>query len=124
MGSMEAAMHLRERRAARPGLFASSLSMLAATAIVGCADAPTGAQPATAVEGRAAAEPKPVDRVQAIQSARTDASMRYRELWVADVGAQRVGLFWIVELRSPTGSGVRYAISSQDGSIRERNTFQ
>ena len=71
-----------------------------------------------------AASREPVTRTAAIQSAQRDAAFRYAEVQVARVDAHRRGAFWVVELTSPSGSGLRYTISAQDGSIRERNTFQ
>lgn len=65
-----------------------------------------------------------ISRTTAIQSAQRDAAFRYSEVRVARVDARRQGGFWVVELTSMSGSGVRYTISALDGSIRERNMFQ
>jgi hypothetical protein len=70
------------------------------------------------------AQQESVTRTAAIQNAQTDAAFRYAEVQVARVEARRQGGYWVVELTSPTGSGLRYTISALDGSIRERNTFQ
>ena len=64
-----------------------------------------------------------INRNTAISLARSDASFRFRELMVADVTARRTSGHWVVELRSPNGAGLRYAIAV-DGTIRERNVFQ
>jgi hypothetical protein len=77
----------------------------------------------------AASAPAPVhddalDRTTAIQHAQRDAAFRYSELQVARVDAHRQGGFWVIELTSLNGSGLRYTISAQDGSIRQRNMFQ
>ena len=56
--------------------------------------------------------------------ARSDASARFGGNWIANVVAQNVGRFWVVELRAQSGAGVRYAISTNDGAIRERSLFQ
>lgn len=84
----------------------------------GC-DAPKP-QPATPVE----AQPSEVSKTTAIQQAQRDAALRFAEVQVAHVDARRQGGFWVVELMSPTGSGLRYTISALDGSIRQRHTFQ
>jgi hypothetical protein len=89
---------------------------LASSALVGCA--PSGQQAADATTRR------DIDRETAIANARQDAWSTYRELAVAQVVAQRLGAFWIIELRSVTGGGVRYAISSPDGTNRQRSTIQ
>jgi hypothetical protein len=73
---------------------------------------------------QAQAQPDSITRATAIQSAQRDAAFRYSEVRVARVDARRQGGFWVVELTSMTGSGVRYTISALDGSIRERNMFQ
>ena len=65
-----------------------------------------------------------VTRDAAIHTARSDAAMRFHGAVHAHVLAQRLGAFWVVELRGPTGAGLRYAISVHDGSIRQRNLFQ
>jgi hypothetical protein len=84
----------------------------------------SGCQGSVPESAMAAADTREVDREAAVASARRDAWLRYREIPVSEIGAQRLGGFWIVELRSPSGSGLRYAISTTDGTIRERSTFQ
>ncbi|MBK8254088.1 MAG: hypothetical protein IPK82_15660 [Polyangiaceae bacterium] len=69
-------------------------------------------------------ESEGVTRQSAILEAQRDAAFRHAELQVARVDARRQGGFWVVELTSHSGSGLRYTISAQDGSIRERNLFQ
>lgn len=97
------------------GLFALTL---AAAALAGCdAQKPQPQAPA-------AASHEAITRADAIQNAQRDAAFRYAELSVARVDARRLGAYWVVELTSPNGSGLRYTISAHDGSIRERNTFQ
>ncbi len=93
--------------------------VLLAAAAAGCESAPPARTSADA--GEAA---RHVDRQAAIESARRDAALRFRELWVSGVDAQRMGAYWIVELHGANGGGLRYAISSQDGSIRQRSAFQ
>jgi hypothetical protein len=66
----------------------------------------------------------PRSTARPLSPARAGRVARYREIPVSEIGAQRLGGFWIVELRSPSGSGLRYAISTTDGTIRERSTFQ
>ena len=99
-----------------PGLVAV-LATLAALA--GCEP-----QKPPAAAAQAPVQQEGVDRATAIQQAQRDAAFRYSEVQVARVDAQRRGGFWVVELTTPSGSGLRYTISAQDGSIRQRNTFQ
>ncbi len=79
------------------------------------------AEPAPRAPAPAEAE---VTRDAAIRMARSDAAARFGSDWVATVAAQNLGRFWVVELRAQSGAGVRYAISTNDGSIRERSVFQ
>jgi hypothetical protein len=79
------------------------------------------AQPAPRAPASAGAE---ITRAAAIRTARSDAAARFGVDWVATVAAQNFGRFWVVELRAQSGAGVRYAISTNDGSIRERSLFQ
>jgi hypothetical protein len=79
------------------------------------------AQPAPRAPSSVEAE---VTRDAAIRLARSDASVRFGSNWIAFVAAQNLGRFWLVELRAQSGAGVRYAISTNDGSIRERSLFQ
>lgn len=96
-------------------LFLASTLALA----VGCAPPKPASNTAEAPAQREA-----VTRNTAIQNAQRDAAFRYAEVQVARVEAHKQGAFWVVELMSPTGSGLRYTISAHDGSIRGRNTFQ
>ena len=62
-----------------------------------------------------------ITRDIAVKMARSDASARFRELGgISFVDAQPFGRFWVVELHASNGQGVRYAISRNDGSIRQR----
>lgn len=65
-----------------------------------------------------------VDKTSAIQQAQRDAAFRYAEVQVSRIDARRQGGFWVVELTAMNGSGLRYTISAQDGSIRQRSMFQ
>jgi starvation-inducible outer membrane lipoprotein len=83
------------------------------------------AQPAAVgVRAPASAEVAQVTRDAAIRTARSDATVRFGGNWITYVDAQNLGRYWVVELRAQSGAGVRYAISTNDGSIRERNLFQ
>ena len=95
---------------------ALAVPLIAAGSSIGCSEKPP---PETAQSVQ-----RYVDREAAIASARQDASVNYREVWVSEIEAQRQGSFWVVELRSAGGPSLRYAISTQDGSIRERRMFQ
>lgn len=98
------------------GILVTVLS-LSTLALAGCEAQKHEAQAPSA----AAAD---INRATAIQFARQDAAFRYSDLSVTRVDARRHGSFWVVELTSPAGSGLRYTISANDGAIRERNTFQ
>ncbi len=95
-------------------------ALLTAAGLAGCdaqkpqPQAPAAASPSS--EG--------VTRTTAIQNAQRDAAYRYSELPIARVDARRQGGFWVVELTTYTGPGLRYTISALDGSIRGRNMFQ
>jgi hypothetical protein len=65
-----------------------------------------------------------VNRQTAIAEALEDAANRFGNVSTARVEAQSTGSMWIVELRRPDGSGLHYAISTENGAIRERRTFQ
>jgi hypothetical protein len=71
-----------------------------------------------------AATPAEISQREAVSRARSDAAARFQTLAVASTVAQQAGSYWVVELRDPSGAGVHYAISRQDGSIRERRSFQ
>ena len=72
----------------------------------------------------AQAEPPEVSREVAVNTARSDAATHFMAPSVNATVARRTGPYWVVELRTPDGSGLRYAISRQDGSIRQRDSFQ
>lgn len=82
-----------------------------------------GAAEATS-RGSAQSEPPEVSRELAVNTARSDAASHFQVLSVADTAAHQAGPYWVVELRTPSGRGLRYAISRQDGSIRQRASFQ
>jgi hypothetical protein len=82
--------------------------------LAGCEAAPPPSSPH---------EVREINRNTAISSAKLDASVNYN-LSPSNVFAQRFGGFWVVELRAPSGQGLRYAISARDGSIRERSALQ
>lgn len=82
----------------------------------------TGCQAAT--NEPAAAPERSVTREEAVASARQDAYLRYGAVAAGEAQVQRRGVFWVVELHRPEGGGLSYAISAQDGSIRQRSTFQ
>jgi len=65
-----------------------------------------------------------VTREMAVNTARSDAAVHFQAPSVSHVAAQPMGTYWLVELRTPSGEGLRYAISRQDGSIRQRSSFQ
>lgn len=65
-----------------------------------------------------------VTRDAAIDTARSDAAATFQARWVTSVAAHSTGAYWLVELRTQTGAGLRYTISRHDGSIRERSSFQ
>ena len=74
--------------------------------------------------GSAQSEPPEVSRELAVDTARSDAARHFQALSVAEAVAHQTGHYWVVELRTRSGSGLRYAISRQDGSIRQRASFQ
>jgi hypothetical protein len=98
--------------------FGAFLLVLATVAwnLAGCA----GASPPAASEAPSPA----INRRAAIAAAREDAALRFGEVPAARVDAQEMGGMWIVELHRPDGSGLHYAISTVNGAIRERRTFQ
>jgi hypothetical protein len=93
--------------------------VLSAAALAGCEP-----QKPAVTAAPAPVQQEGLDRTAAIQHAQRDAAFRYAEVQIAHIDARRQGGFWVVELTSPTGSGLRYTISAQDGSIRQRNLFQ
>ncbi len=70
------------------------------------------------------AEPAEVSRELAVNTARSDAARHFQATSVAATDAHQTGPYWVVELRTANGTGLRYAISRQDGSIRQRDSFQ
>jgi hypothetical protein len=82
-----------------------------------------GAAEATS-RGSAQSEPPEVSRELAVNTARSDAARHFQVISVADTAAHQAGPYWVVELRTQSGRGLRYAISRQDGSIRQRASFQ
>lgn len=64
-----------------------------------------------------------ISRDLAIQQAQTDAANQYSGVAFSPIQAQKLNGFWVVELLSATGGGIRYTISASDGSIRGRSTF-
>jgi hypothetical protein len=82
-----------------------------------------GAAEATSA-GAVQAAPAEVSREVAVKTAQSDAATHFLAPSVNATKAQRTGPYWVVELRTPSGSGLRYAISRQDGSIRQRDSFQ
>jgi hypothetical protein len=92
-------------------------AVLAAALVAGCAEQPAPQSPA------AAPEAPEITRDVAINMARYDASLRYGHGWITYTDAQKLGRYWVVELRSATGQGLRYAIS-KDGAIKQRNMVQ
>src|SRR4051812_24050304 len=74
--------------------------------------------------GASQAAPAEVSRERAVDTARSDAATHFQALSTAATGAQQTGPYWVIELRTPNGTGLRYAISRQDGSIRQRDSFQ
>jgi hypothetical protein len=93
---------------------------IAIACVAGCGASP-GAPSTQASQAQASTE---VTRAVAIHTARSDAAMRFQNTGNAHIAAHRLGAFWVVELRGPSGAGLRYAISVHDGSIRQRNVFQ
>jgi hypothetical protein len=69
-------------------------------------------------------ETSPIDRKTAVEVAKTDAVRRYSGVRIANVDVVRMDTAWIIELQDQSGTGLRYAISARDGSIRERRVFQ
>ncbi|MEZ4296617.1 MAG: hypothetical protein R3B70_16715 [Polyangiaceae bacterium] len=93
---------------------------LSTFALMGCEPR----KPAASTPPPSAAQSEGLTRDAAILHAQRDAAFRYSEVQVARAEAYRQGGFWVVELTSQSGSGLRYTISAQDGSIRQRNMFQ
>ena len=90
---------------------------LVSPALAGC-----GAEATSA--GAAHAEPAEVSRESAVNTARSDAATHFQVTSLASADAHRTGPYWVVDLRTANGVGLRYAISRQDGSIRQRGNVQ
>jgi hypothetical protein len=82
-----------------------------------------GAAGATSASS-AQSEPPEVSRDFAVNTARSDAATHFEAPSVAKTVAHQTGPYWVVELWTPNGRGLRYAISRSDGSIRQRASFQ
>jgi hypothetical protein len=95
------------------------LATLAATFACGCDATPPPAAPTA----RVAAPSPDLDRTSALDRARADAASRYGDRWIAWVDVQRLGRYWVVELRASNGKGLHYAIAT-DGAIKERSMVQ
>lgn len=89
-------------------------AVLLTLSLAGCAETQSApAEPAIREIGREAA----------VNTARRDAAENFRLTEPAGVVASRVGRYWVVELRTPEGGALRYAIGG-DGMIRERRMMQ
>jgi hypothetical protein len=93
-------------------------ALLAALAC-GCETAPAPRAPESSP-----AEAPEITKDVAVDMARRDVAVHFRELGVSFVNVQRAGRFWVIEFRGPSGHGLHYAISRNDGSIRERTVVQ
>jgi uncharacterized lipoprotein YajG len=107
----------------RHRIFGSALVLATLALAAGCAPQQPPSSAGVSPSREAAAHDS-VSRTTAIQNAQRDAAFRYAEVQIARVDARRQGAFWVVELVSTNGSGVRYTISAHDGSIRERNLYR
>ncbi len=74
--------------------------------------------------GATQAEPAEVSRELAVNTARSDAATHFQAISTSATAARQTGPYWVIELRTPNGTGLRYAISRVDGSIRQRDSFQ
>ena len=92
-------------------------ALLAAAFACGCETAPAPVAPSPT-------EPPEITKDIAVDMARRDAAARFRDLGVSFVNVQQAGRFWVVELRGPGGRGVHYAISRNNGAIKERTVVQ
>jgi hypothetical protein len=90
-------------------------ALLAAAFACGCE-----AEPPPRAPVKAEADSAELTRDAAVDMARRDAAARFGDLGVSFVDAQSLGRFWVVELHARNGPGVRYAISRNDGSIKQR----
>jgi hypothetical protein len=93
------------------------LSVGAVALACGCEAEPPPRAPAPS-----AAADVEITRDVAVRTARADASVRFRDLGgFSFIDAQPFGRYWVVELHTRDGQGLRYAISKSDGSIRQRS---
>jgi hypothetical protein len=92
-------------------------------ALLSLGTAACGATAATSASS-VQSEPPEVSRDYAVNTARSDAATHFEAPSVAKTVAHQTGPYWVVELWTPSGRGLRYAISRQDGSIRQRASFQ
>jgi len=92
-------------------------ALVVAALACGCETAPAPRAPSPA-------EPPEITRDVAVDMARRDAAVHFRELGVSLANVQRAGRFWVIEFRGPGGRGVHYAISRNDGAIKERTVVQ
>lgn len=89
---------------------------LAMLSLAACSEPTNGFLPAQS----AVAE---VSRDAAVAMAKRDAADRFQMTALPTVMASRQGRYWVIEMRSPDGAGLHYAIAG-DGSIRERRVMQ
>jgi len=101
-----------------------NLSVACAAVVLAAFAAGCEAQPEPKAPPSREAAAVEVNRALAIRTARHDARSRYGDGWISWVDATQLGRYWVVELRDTGGKGMRYAISTTDGSIRQRAIFQ
>lgn len=95
------------------------VSALLAVPVLGCE-----AEPPPRAPDAASAEPE-ITRDVAVKMARTDAATRFRDFGtVSFANAQSLGRYWVVELHATSGQGLRYAISRNDGAVKERTMIR
>jgi hypothetical protein len=91
----------------------------------GCEDEPAPRAPSSsASRPPSAAADGGITRDVAVSMARRDAAAHFQGFGVTFTNVQPAGRFWVVELRGNGGGGLHYAISKDDGSIRERSMVQ
>jgi hypothetical protein len=110
---------MKTREAPRAAAIVLVVSVSVACALGGC-----GATSSADGTGRTPAVARQLNRADAIASARQDALRNYGSGWGTQADARYQSGFWVVELQAATGYRLRYAISAQDGSIRERSMVQ
>jgi hypothetical protein len=94
-------------------ILAAALAMLSLAA---CADPANTFLPAQAPQAE-------LSRDAAVATAKRDAADRFQMTALPTVMASRQGRYWVIEMRSPDGAGLHYAIAG-DGTIRERRVIQ